>query len=96
MNCTKRTVPQFEPTAYEDFFDAAKAPLDLAACIAETSSLFSRNIWRKRLEALGEECFRYELYLFWCDLRAGEEVRSRAKAFTARLNKAISARVERK
>ena len=94
MNRTKRAIPSLKLTAYQDFFDPANAPLDIAAYIAETSSLLSRNIWRKRLMVLGEECFRYELYLFWCDLRAGEEVRNKARAFTARLNKTISAGVE--
>lgn len=91
MNRTRHSISAFKPTCYQDFMDPANAPLDLAAAVTSTASLLSRNVWRKRLAVVGENAFRYELYLFWCDLRAGEEVRSRARAFTARLNNVISA-----
>lgn len=91
MNRTLYPVPVIKLTAYQDFFDPANAPLDLAAAVTNTASLLSRNVWRKRLASVGESAFRYELYLFWCDLRAGEEVHSRPRAFTARLNNVISA-----
>ena len=74
---------RFLPTCYDDFTDPAHAPLDMAAY-----SLLSRNIWRKRLEIVGEQVFRKALFLLWCDLRAGESVRSKARVFTSRLNKA--------
>jgi hypothetical protein len=80
---------RFLPTCYDDFNDQAHAPLDLAADITGAYSLLSRNIWRKRLEIVGEQVFRKALFLFWCDLNAGESVRSKARAFTARLNKAV-------
>ena len=80
---------RFLPTCYDDFTDPAHAPLDMAADITGAYSLLSRNIWRKRLEIVGEQVFRKALFLFWCDLNAGESVRSKARAFTARLNKAV-------
>ena len=80
---------RFLPTCYDDFNDQAHAPLDMAADITGAYSLLSRNIWRKRLEIVGEQVFRKALFLFWCDLNAGESVRSKARAFTARLNKAV-------
>ena len=79
----------FLPTCYDDFMDISVAPLDLAASITGTYALLSRNIWRKRLNNIGERVFRKILFLFWSDLRAGESVRSRARAFTARLNAAV-------
>ena len=94
MNPKKLAIPSFRPNAYQDFFDPAKTALDIAAAVTGSASLLSRNIWRKRLSVLGEDTFRYTLFLFWCDLRAGEGVRSRARAFTARLNKAIAAASE--
>ena len=75
---------------YEDFFDPSHTVLDLAAAVTGSYTLLSRHIWRKRLYALGEEPFREILFLFWSDLKAGESVRSRARALTARLNKAVS------
>ena len=72
-----------------EFFNNLRCELD--AAVTNTASLLSRNVWRKRLASVGENAFRYELYLFWCDLRAGEEVHSRPRAFTARLNNVISA-----
>ena len=80
----------FQPTRYEDFFDPAHTALDIAAAVTGSHTLLSRHIWRKRLEAIGEETFREILFLFWSDLRAGESVRSRARALTARLNKAMT------
>ena len=80
---------RFLPTCYDDFMDPSIAPLDLAANITGTYALLSRNIWHKRLNIVGEQVFRKALFLFWCDLRAGESVRSRARAFTARLNAAV-------
>jgi len=80
---------RFLPTCYDDFMDPAVAPLDMAASITGAYSLLSRNIWRKRLNIVGEPVFRKALFLFWCDLRAGESVRSRARVFTARLNAAV-------
>lgn len=80
---------RFLPTCYDDFMDPSVAPLDLAASITGTYALLSRNIWRKRLNIIGEQVFRKTLFLFWSDLRAGESVRSRARAFTARLNAAV-------
>ena len=80
---------RFLPTCYDDFTDPAHAPLDMAADTTGAYSLLSRNIWRKRLEIVGEQVFRKALFLFWCDLNAGESVRSKARAFTARLNKAV-------
>ena len=94
MNPKKLAIPSFRPNAYQDFFDPTKTALDIAAAVTGTTSLLSRNIWRKRLEIIGEEAFRNTLFLFWSDLRAGEGVRSRARAFTARLNKAIAAKSE--
>ena len=91
MNPKKLTIPSFRPNAYQDFFTPENATLDIAAAVTGSASLLSRNIWRKRLEILGEEAFRNELFLFWSDLRAGEEVRRRERVFTARLNKAIAA-----
>ena len=91
MYHAKPSLPNIKLSGYPDFFAPDNTPLDLAAVVAESPSLLSRNVWRKRLEVIGENAFRYELYLFWCDLRAGEEVRSRAKAFTARLNRVIAA-----
>jgi hypothetical protein len=91
MNRIQYPIPVIKLAAYQDFFDPANAPLDLAAAVTNTASLLSRNVWRKRLASVGENAFRYELYLFWCDLRAGEEVHSRPRAFTARLNNVISA-----
>ena len=82
---------RFIPTCYDDFIDPAYAPLDMAADVTGAYALLSRNIWRKRLEVVGERMFRKELFLFWCDLNAGESVRSRARAFTSRLNKAARA-----
>ena len=92
MNRIQYPIPVIKLAACQDFFDPANAPLDLAAAVTNTASLLSRNVWRKRLAAVGENAFRYELYLFWCDLRAGEGVRSRAKAFTAQLNRSIAAK----
>ena len=80
---------RFLPTCHDDFTDPAHAPLDMAADITGAYSLLSRNIWRKRLNIVGEPVFRKALFLFWCDLRAGESVRSRARVFTARLNAAV-------
>ena len=57
-----------------------------AADVTGSYSRLSRNIWRKRLKIIGGDAFRYALFEFWSDLRAGEEVFSRARAFTARLN----------
>ena len=94
MNPQKLAIPSFRPNAYQDFFDPTKTALDIAAAVTRSASLLSRNIWRKRLEILGEEAFRNELFLFWSDLRAGEEVRRRERVFTARLNKAIAAKSE--
>jgi hypothetical protein len=94
MHPKKLSIPSFKPTIYQDFFDPANTALDIAAAVTGSSSLLSRNIWRKRLEILGEEVFRNTLFLFWSDLRAGEDVRNRARAFTARLNKAIAAGTE--
>ena len=79
----------FLPACYDDFFDPAHAPLDMAADVTGSHALLSRGIWRKRLEIAGEQVFRNALFLFWSDLRAGEPVRSRARVFTTRLNKAI-------
>ena len=83
------TLSRFLPTCYDDFMDPSVAPLDLAASITGTYALLSRNIWRKRLNIIGEQVFRKALFLFWSDLRAGESVRSKARAFTARLNAAV-------
>lgn len=94
MNPQKLTIPCFKPMAYNDFFDPSVTALDIAAAVTGSASLLSRNIWRKRLVILGEEVFRNALFLFWSDLRAGEAVRSKARAFTARLNKAIAAGTE--
>ena len=94
MHPKKLLIPSFRPTIYQDFFDPANTALDIAAAVTGSASLLSRNIWRKRLEILGEKVFRNTLFLFWSDLRAGEDVRSRARAFTARLNKAIAAGTE--
>ena len=94
MNPKKLAITSFRPNAYQDFFDPTKTALDIAAAVTRSASLLSRNIWRKRLEILGEEVFRNELFLFWSDLRAGEEVRRRERVFTARLNKAIAAKSE--
>lgn len=94
MNPKKLAIPSFRPNAYQDFFDPTKTALDIAAAVTGSASLLSRNIWRKRLEIIGEESFRNELFLFWSDLRAGEEVRRRERVFTARLNKAIAAASE--
>ena len=80
---------RFLPTCYDDFTDPAHAPLDMAADVTGSHTLLSRGIWRKRLEIAGEQVFRNVLFLFWSDLRAGEPVRSRARVFTTRLNKAI-------
>lgn len=80
---------RFLPTCYDDFFDPSVAPLDMAAGVTGSHTLLSRNIWRKRLNIVGEHVFRKALFLFWSDLRAGESVRSRARAFTARLNAAV-------
>ena len=80
---------RFLPTCYDDFNDPAYAPLDMAADITGTYALLSRNIWRKRLEIVGERVFRKALFLFWCDLNAGESVRNKARVFTSRLNKAV-------
>ena len=91
MHPKKLSIPSFRPTVYQDFFTPENAALDIAAAVTGSASLLSRNIWRKRLEILGEEAFRNELFLFWSDLRAGEEVRRRERVFTARLNKAIAA-----
>ena len=91
MNPQKLAIPSFRPCTYQDFFDPSNTALDIAAAVTDSASLLSRNIWRKRLEVLGEETFRHTLFLFWSDLRAGEGVRSKARAFTARLNKAIAA-----
>ena len=91
MNPKKLAITSFRPNAYQDFFDPTKTALDIAAAVTGSASLLSRNIWRKRLEIIGEESFRNELFLFWSDLRAGEEVRRRERVFTARLNKAIAA-----
>lgn len=79
----------FRPDRYEDFFDPSHAALDIAADLTGSQTLLSRHIWRKRLDAIGEEAFREVLFLFWSDLRAGESVRSRERALTARLNRAI-------
>jgi hypothetical protein len=94
MHPKKLSIPSFRPTVYQDFFTPENAALDIAAAVTGSASLLSRNIWRKRLEILGEEVFRNELFLFWSDLRAGEEVRRRERVFTARLNKAITAKAE--
>ena len=94
MNPQKLAIPCFKPMAYNDFFDPSVTALDIAAAVTGSASLLSRNIWRKRLGILGEEVFRNALFLFWSDLRAGEAVRSKARAFTARLNKAIAAGTE--
>ena len=94
MHPKKLSIPSFRPNAYQDFFDPTKTALDIAAAVTGSASLLSRNIWRKRLEIIGEEAFRNTLFLFWSDLRAGEGARSRARAFTARLNKAIAAASE--
>ena len=80
----------FRPECYDDFFDPAHVALDVAAAVTESHTLLSRHIWRKRLDMLGEDRFREILFLFWSDLRAGESVRSRARALTARLNKAVA------
>ena len=80
---------RFLPTCHDDFTDPAHAPLDMAADVTGSHTLLSRGIWRKRLEIAGEQVFRNVLFLFWSDLRAGEPVRSRARVFTTRLNKAI-------
>ena len=85
MHPKKLSIPSFRPTVYQDFFTPENAALDIAAAVTGSASLLSRNIWRKRLEILGEEVFRNELFLFWSDLRAGEEVRRRERVFTARL-----------
>ena len=90
MQPKKLSIPSFRPTVYEDFFNPENTALDIAAAVTGSASLLSRNIWQKRLEILGEEAFRNTLFLFWSDLRAGEEVRRRERAFTARLNKAIA------
>ena len=94
MNPKKLAITSFRPNAYQDFFDPTKTALDIAAAVTGSASLLSRNIWRKRLEILGEEAFRNTLFLFWSDLRAGEEVRRRERVFTARLNKAIAVKAE--
>lgn len=86
---TNPTRGRFLPTCYDDFIDPAYAPLDMAADVTGAYTLLSRNIWRKRLEIVGERMFRKELFLFWCDLNAGESVRSKSRVFTSRLNKAI-------
>ena len=49
---------RFLPTCHDDFTDPAHAPLDMAADITGAYSLLSRNIWRKRLEIVGEQVFR--------------------------------------
>lgn len=77
---------RFLPTCHDDFMDPSAAPLDMAAGVTGSRTLLSRRIWRKRLDIIGEAAFRKALFLFWSDLRAGESVRSRARAFTARLN----------
>ena len=77
---------RFLPICYDDFMDPSVAPLDMAADVTGSRTLLSRHIWRKRLDIIGAPAFRKALFLFWCDLRAGESVRSRARAFTARLN----------
>ena len=83
-----------EPTTkidgYDDIFNPARATLDLAADVTGSYSRLSRNIWRKRLKIIGGDAFRYALFEFWSDLRAGEEVFSRARAFTARLNAEVA------
>ena len=76
------------PKGYDDIMNPAYPALDLAARLTNSPTRLSRNIWRKRLVALGEERFREILYQFWADLRAGEDVHTRARALTARLNKA--------
>ena len=78
--------PMTKITGYDDIFNPARATLDLAADVTGSYSRLSRNIWRKRLKIIGGDAFRYALFEFWSDLRAGEEVFSRARAFTARLN----------
>ena len=82
---------RFMPTCSCDFYDPAYAPLDMAAEVTGSHTLLSRHIWGRKLEQTGERAFRKTLFLFWADLRAGEEVRSRPRAFSARLNKAIGA-----
>lgn len=79
---------RFMPTCYDDFYDPAYAPLDMAAEVTGSHTLLSRHIWGRKLEQTGEQVFRKALFLLWCDLRAGESVRSKARVFTSRLNKA--------
>ena len=73
---------------YEDFFNPAHVTLDIAAAVTGSYTLLSRHIWRKRLVKIGDGLFRGILFEFWSDLNSGESVRSRARALTARLNKA--------
>lgn len=86
---------RFLPTCYDDFMDPAHAPLDMAADVTGSRTLLSRHIWRKRLGIIGTQAFRKALFLFWCDLKAGESVRSKERAFTARLNAEARDREER-
>ena len=88
MNDTTLTINAPMPKGYDDIMNPAYPALDLAARLTNSPARLSRNIWRKRLAALGEERFHETLYQFWADLRAGEEVRARARALTARLNRA--------
>lgn len=88
MNDTTLTINAPMPKGYDDIMNPAYPALDLAARLTNSPTRLSRNIWRKRLAALGEERFRETLYQFWADLRAGEEVRARSRALTARLNRA--------
>ena len=88
MQDTLLTINAPMPKGYDDIMNPAYPALDLAARLTNSPTRLSRNIWRKRLAALGEERFREVLYQFWADIRAGEEVRTRARALTARLNKA--------
>ena len=71
---------------YEDIMNPANPALDLAAMIGRSETAWSRNTWKKRLKAIGDQRFRLELYYFWNDIRQGATPRSCAATLTSRLD----------
>lgn len=94
MDSLKDDVNRFVAAVHDDpanggnvFFDAQWDPVVIACAIA--GDVGSNRRWRQLAARVGEDVFRQELFQFYREVRAGEDVENRGAALNARLARIV-------
>lgn len=84
----KSSLGSEQPEAEKDAAWTVENPWQFAAqYCGQGKDRFTRNTFQKSYREVGDHAFREELHAFMAEIKEGEQVAHRGKAFTARLTK---------